>query len=711
MWFAGESVNYYYGGHLAASLLARLTATPPAYAYNLALAGFYATLVTAAFELARGVAAGRATDRGASAASVRAHGVRAGLAAAFFVGLASNLVTAGRVALTLLPDGPARRVAGFIAARSRVDAAELLAGTADFYYWTASRVVPGTINEFPLFGFLNGDLHAHMMAAPFLLLGAGLAHAYWRTPAAARRRRRLLVFGAVPVLAGTLVVVHTWDFPTVLGVAWLTLAFAPATPLTLLPRGSALVARLRGRLGTGVLATEIERTGGALLVVAVAGALGFLVGSPFLLGATTGQEPALLAPADRSTLGPLLVVHGAFLAAFLAYLFGRLLPGERGRDATEPGAGGGAASAGSGGWSSLLVGLFAVAVAGLLADFAAIAVVVPLLGLGWATLRLGRDVGFETVLLVGGAGLVGLVEVVYVAEQAGPGRLNTVFKVYFQVWTLWGVAVGVALAELWAHGFTGVRDAVGGAMSESAATAVDSTDDDVAGDNPTAGGPTTDDVTADGSGATEAADPGPPGRIRARLPAGETLARLFVVALVLLTVPYAGLALDSHFERHDVGTLNATTFADREHPGEMRAIRWLDSRATREDTLLSAPGTSGSPEGLATNPGTPGMYDWRANPASSLTGIPTVAGWAHEVGYRGVAPYDDRVADVDRAYAGSDAERAAVLAEYEVTYVWVGPTERARYGDLAFEDLQGVEVAYETETVTVYRVDQDELAA
>ncbi|MGZ0747742.1 DUF2298 domain-containing protein [Haloparvum sp. AD34] len=692
MWFAGEPVNYYYGGHLAASLLTRLTSTPPAYAYNLALAGFYATLVTAAFELARGIAAGRAVDRGDSGEGTdpSAHGIRAGLAAAFFVGLASNLVTAGRLALGLLPDGLATALAGFVAARSRVSAEELLAGTGDFYYWTASRVIPGTINEFPFFGFLNGDLHAHMMVAPFLLLGAGVAHAYWRTPATALRRRRALVFGAVPLLGGTIIVVHTWDFPTLVGVVWLALAFAPATPLTLLPRGDETVAALRERLGTGVLATELERTGGALVVAGVAGVVGFLLGAPFFFGAATGQEPTLLDPADRANVGSLLIVHGAFVAAFLAYLFGRLLQGgdvaaSGAETATAPATGTATATATpparSNGWLPLLVGALALVVAGLLAGFPALAVVGPVLVFGWAALRLDRDVGFETALLVGGAGLVGLVEIVYVAEQAGPGRMNTVFKVYFQVWVLWAAPIGVTLAELWANGFAGVRDAV----ADAAARAGNATD--------------------------RTSETGLLGRVRGRLPASGTLAKVFVGLLVLSTAPYAALALDNHFAAHDVETLDATAFADREHPAEMRAIRWLDSRATHEDTLLEAPGTSRSPGGLAKDPGTPGIYTWRANPASSLTGIPTVAGWVHEVGYRGAEPYFDRVADVDRAYAGSNAEQSAVLDEYDVTYVWVGPTERQRYGAVEFEDLQGVEVAYETDAVTIYRVDQDELDA
>lgn len=51
MWWAGDHVLYYYGGHLMAATLSYLTGTAPQYGYNLALAGFYASLVTAAMAL------------------------------------------------------------------------------------------------------------------------------------------------------------------------------------------------------------------------------------------------------------------------------------------------------------------------------------------------------------------------------------------------------------------------------------------------------------------------------------------------------------------------------------------------------------------------------------------------------------------------------------------------------------------------------------
>ena len=708
-WFAGETLNYYYGGHLAVGLLAMLTGTDPAFAYNLALAGVFACLVAGAFELARAVAVGRARARGGSRqpneletgrppneletddgsvsnAQADANGLRAGVAAAFLVGLAGNLVAAVQAVAGVLPGGLGDRFAETMAV-GRLSAADLRAGVDGFFYWDASRVIDGTINEFPLFGFLNGDLHAHMMGAPFLLLAAAVAYAYWLTPADALRRRRLLVFGVLPLLGGTQIVIHTWDFPTVFGLLWLALAFAPAAPLSLFPRGHGLTERLRDRLGTGALAIELERTGGALAVTAVAGGVGFVIGAPFFLGASTGQEPALLDAADRSGLIELLLVHGVFVAGFGAYLVGRL-----GGRADEPVFGSGRLP--------LLFGVAAVVAVAVLTGFHAVAVVVPLLVLGWAALRLGRDVGYETALLIGGAGLVGIVELAYVVEAAGPGRLNTVFKVYFQVWVVWGVALGVVLAELWDGGFSG-RGGLprrGGLPGRSGLSGQDGV---FARADPASTATATRDAAA----------------IRSRLPEGVTAARLLVVALVVLAAPYAGLALGEHFDRYDAGTLHATAFAETEHPEEAAAIAWLDETATHEDVLLEAPGASRSPEGTAANPAVPGMYDWRANPASSLTGVPTVAGWAHQVGYRGEDVYYDRVADVDRAYAGdrTDAEepttvdeaagsdRAAVLDAYDVDYVWVGPTEEARYGEVTFAAYG--EVVFENDAVRIYRID------
>jgi YYY domain-containing protein len=655
-WFAGEPVSYYYGGHLLVHLLSELTATPPAFGYNLGLALFYATLVTAAYDLAGAVAAARGHSRTA-----------AGLLGAFFVGVASNLATAGRFVLSSLPEPLRTEAARAVAARAGDRTTqEILVGVDSFNYWTASRIIPGTINEFPLFGFLNGDLHAHMMGPTFLLLAAAVGFSYYRTPARAVTRRRLLAFGVLPLVAGLQAVVHTWSFPTVFGLLWLAVLFAPADPLSLFPAG--LAARVRSAVGvarrdpeelasdggplggvTGPSPTELvgsparvelTRVGGALLVAGTAGLLGFLLAAPFLLAATGGGERAIeLWPAmDRSGFGGLVVVHGAFLAGFFAFLLARL-------DPERP--------------LLLAAGLLAAIALGALATFPALGLVGPVLLLGWVALRFRDDVGYETVLMVAGAGLVLVVEVVYLNEQAGPGRMNTVFKTYSQVWGLWAVALGAALASL-APSVNRLRDSLAGGVDLQAVRR----------------------VAAVG----------------------------FVALLVVSTSVYGAVALSGHFAAGGDPTLDATAYVDDRHPEEATAIRWIDRNVEGTPTMLSAPGAYGAPAGGGQ--AGPGMYNWNANPAASLTGVPTVAGWAHEVGYRGQDAYDARVRDADLMYQGDAETRVRLLAAYDVQYVWVGPAERFRYNEVqSFSELQGVTVAHQSGSVTIYRVDQSALSA
>ncbi|WP_277554308.1 DUF2298 domain-containing protein [Halobaculum limi] len=635
MWFAGEAVRYYYGGHLLAALFAMVTATPARFAYNLALAGFFGMLVVAVYDLAGSVAASRGRSRRT-----------AGLLGAFLVGLAGNLWTAGWALLQAFPAGLRSTVGGVIG----FDPAPI--ADAPFSYWTASRVIPGTINEFPLFGWLNGDLHAHMTMTPFLLLGAALAFALYRTPESETRRRRLLLFGAIPLLGGFQAVVDTWSFPSVFGLAWLAVAAAPAAPRTLLPGPlAARVDDLLGETGDAVadggrrLSDELARPAVAAGLVAGAGILALVVAAPFLVGAVTGsgseRSLAVLPIEMRSTLNGLLIVHGAFVATFLVGLLGAV-----GR--SRP--------------LAVVGGIGALTAAGIAVGLPALGPFGALLVLGWVALRTDRA-GFETVLVVGGAGLALVVELVFLNEQAGPGRMNTVFKTYAQVWPLWAAAAGVVL--------TGLLAAVP---------------------------------------RPDASRLWPSERTR------DIGATVFVALLLVSTGAYAVFAVPVHIDEGypEEPTLDGKHFVSVYHPSEERAIDWLDDREG-QPAMLSAPATSVYPGAENRYGHSPQMYRWQASPAASLTGLPTVAGWHHEVGYRGPEAYFSRVRAVDDAYT-SKAAAVEVLREYDVQYVWVGPAERTRYADFGmidFDSIQGVErvEAASTPTVTVYRVTNAELPA
>ncbi|UPV99623.1 DUF2298 domain-containing protein [Halorussus gelatinilyticus] len=641
MWWAGDHVLYYYGGHLASALLTHLTGTEGQYAYNLALSGFYATLVTVAYGLAGALADARGASRRVG-----------GALGAFFVGFAANLVTAVTGLVWLLPDEVARDVAGWLAEPiSDSTSGKLLTeGLAEFGYWAPSRVIPGTINEFPLFAFLNGDLHGHMLSTPFLLLIAALGFAYFRAGPTAIRRRRALVFGALPVVVGLLGLVNVWSFPTGLGVVWLAVLFSPADPLSLFPgvsadetaepvadggehdgNPSATAGETPTRTPGDLLVGEGRRIAGAFAVTGVVATAALAWVAPFVFGillqSATNRSIGLL-PEQSSAVG-LLLVHGTFLLVFGAFLW----PRTRATFEIQP-------------VRATLLAL-AVAVFAWRLHYPVLVLVVPLLVVGWLLLRTvggertERGVGYETVLVVAGAGLVTLVEFVYVQDNAIGGRFNTVFKVYMQVWVLWATAAGGALASLVAS--------VGPADWRLPAVGIDR----------------------------------------------EGFTSGVAALLVVSTAMYGGLALGGHFtsdyHRIDDPTLDGKAFVEDRHPDEAAAIAWLDNRSDQPH-IVEPPGRD--------------PYTW-ASPASSLTGLPTVVGWVYQEGvYRGENVSKARAEEVDLIYTGTQGTRARLLEKYDVRYIYVGPTARERYDeeDLRFGQYPGVEVAFREDGVIIYEV-------
>lgn len=608
IWFAGESVQYYYGGHLIVALLTKLTSSPPRFAYNLALAGFYAMIVSTAYGLAGAVADEFDTD-----ARV------AGGFAAFFVGIASNISTPFALLVGALPQGLASPLASLFSTTVE----DIATTPGEFYYWPASRVIPGTINEFPLFAFLNGDLHAHMMSPPFLLLGAALLYAYFRAPRSEQTRRRLLLFGALPIVTGLLTIINTWSLPTILGLTFLTLTFADPHPLDLLARSLRSGRKLDW---DDWRVDEISRGIGALVGTGLVALLSVGWAIPFFLDTASSRGIGFFP--EQSGLGGLVLVHGAFLLIFAVHLFARAWPPER-KHADQ---------------DIVLGGLLVVL--GIVGNLDVIVLVGPLIVLGWYLLRTRTDVGYETVLLIAGAGLVVLVEFLYVKENAGPGRYNTVFKIYAQVWILWATAAGIALPR---------------AVSYFRRTDV----------------------------------PLPFTATRR-----DQFAAVLIVVLLVSVSVYGGMALGKHFtgtsrfETVENATLDATQFVEREHPGELEAIAWLDER-DGQPTILTEPGLD--------------MYQW-TNAPSTLTGLPTVAGWIHEIGYRNRTVYNQRATDVRFMYEGSAERRVELLDKYDVEYIYVGPKERQRYGEVSYGGVSGVAVAFQSEDVTIYSVDQSSLS-
>ncbi len=614
MWFANEPVKYYYGGQLVVSLLATMTGTGTAYAYNLGLAGFYATLLTAAYGLAASIARPYDVSQWA-----------AGALGAFFVGVAGNLSTAVRLVAWLLPDW----VAEVLVSTVGMEAGTVDWSPGDFWYFDASRIIPvepqadsgfEAATEFPFFAWLNGDLHAHMLSQPFMLLTAALLLAAWRGPVS---HRRLLLFVFLPPLVGLIGVLNLWSLPTALGLTTLAVFVNSDHPSALLPKRLQTTTDSRSRL--------YEEGSRLLLAPLVAGIVflgGILWTFPFWTTVMVNGPSRSVTYWDQWTpLGSLILVLGGFLAAFSAY-FARALWTQDNR--ASP--------------TVVLTTSGSIVALATLLGWPVLGVTLPLVLVGWWLLRTDA-VGFETLLVVAGAGILLFVEFVTIEGE----RFNVIFKPYVHVWLFWAIGTAVALPRM------------------------------------AAGWPTID-------GANTA-------RLRQT---GTVLA----IALVLVTVPYAGFALHGHVTAEtattdEVGTtLDATAYLEVLHPDEAPAIRWLDARSGQPTLLTTAPA------GYRWNPKD---GDGAAAPAS-LTGIPTVAGWDHEAQYRGDEVYDNRVADVHAMYGGDPEEQRRLLAEYGVEYIYVGPAEEnAPQFEVTVDKLDAVTAAVSWEHVTIYEVDQEAL--
>lgn len=144
------------------------------------------------------------------------------------------------------------------------------------------------------------------------------------------------------------------------------------------------------------------------------------------------------------------------------------------------------------------------------------------------------------------------------------------------------------------------------------------------------------------------------------------------LCLLLMTTGYFGNAV-----RHWFGKvwdpslyegLDATRFLETDFPADAAAIRWLRANIEGSPVVLEADGLS---------------YTGYER-VSAMTGLPTILGWyTHEQLWRGndVEDLNEKSAQVREIYTSTDEKRVSeLLQEYGVSYIFVGSTEREKYG-------------------------------
>ena len=173
-----------------------------------------------------------------------------------------------------------------------------------------------------------------------------------------------------------------------------------------------------------------------------------------------------------------------------------------------------------------------------------------------------------------------------------------------------------------------------------------------------------------------------------------------VLFFLVWTFGYLGNSVKAWFgdvwKVSDYQGLDATTFLEQQVPEDAAAIRWLRANITGSPVVLEAPGDSYT----------------KYERVSAATGLPTVIGWrVHEWLWRSnVADVDFKTEDVRRIYTSTDEDQVKrLLTNYDVSYIFIGSTEREKYGDSLNEALlQSLgTVVFQDETYDTYIIKMD----
>ncbi|NOZ51160.1 MAG: hypothetical protein GXP37_14115, partial [Chloroflexi bacterium] len=465
-YFAGGYINYYYYGYQVLASLFKLTGVRPSIGFNLAIPTLFAFTASGVFSLVYSL---MPRQRHFTSGKWWRRGLGAGLLGVFFVVMMGNL-DGGLIVLRQIAEQSHSTFTSNIPLLESV--VRVIAGLGDalggkinlppYNFWTPSRVIPFTINEFPFWSYLFADLHPHMMGIPFTVLFMALSYnlvaSYGRSLMSEGWLAGGLALLAMPLALGAIGVINTWDLPTYLGLgvlAWALREWKSYGRVRMLPT--------------------------AVFVVCLGG-LAYLFYRPFFSHYTTVFNTGVGLTYMKTDLGLWLRIWGLFMFLTLSYVWieMRYAPGD------VPGLR----------WLSGLMKHFERApryldhVQALVQPSWDLSLIQALLGLSllvgavllwlgysvialmfvlvvWIGLLLFRrsssaEAQFRALLFFTSVLILLGVEVFYLKDflcGCGEGlfsrqhgdyyRMNTLFKFYTQVWVMLGIASAASLPALW----------------------------------------------------------------------------------------------------------------------------------------------------------------------------------------------------------------------------------------------------------------------
>ena len=675
-WMSGYSLSYYYFGYILFAMLILLSGVAPAVGFNLGGAMIFALTVVGAFSVGYNLwgLKLRSEDARLQARPPRFPVVNsqlaAGLLTALMLALMGNL--GGLMGALKCSNALPQSFWQWLDVRdtaAQVYACDGLA-PSEFYgwWWDWSRVVkdttPGgqyqeTITEVPIFSFVLGDNHPHVMALPLAMLvltlaldafrnGAlGAGHAARSLPVSQRASRIAQAILLPAIVLGSLAFTNTWDFPVYGAI------FIVAGPLgEWLQRRALLRALLRsaGVVALGYLlylpwhVTFASQARGIAvnLFNGTRFAHFFVIYAPFLIAgagllwlATSNARAPVRAVLGRAAGLTALVIGASLLAAIVVGL-----ASPQGRAMAQELATTGATMGLTNEQVSRRLVERATTPWTVLALAGSVALCAVLIT-SWRRACAGNGDGdaaaspphtdaFALLLMGAGALLTLGVEFVFLRDLFGT-RMNTVFKLYYQAWTLWSVAGAYAIVRL--------------------------------------------------------------------LSARGIAARVFgfvATAFVGLGLLYPAMAIPARTNNFSgPPMLDGAAYLQTSHPEDAKMIAWLNANVSGAPYLVEAP-----PAGPF------GAYAYEGRIAT-FTGLPTALGWGgHQHQWRGTTDEQARRFPlIEQLYNTTDLlEARRLLREFKAEFVIVGAVERSRFtpeGLSKFESLCAT--AFQAGRSVIYR--------
>jgi uncharacterized membrane protein len=156
MWFTPHSINYYYFGHLTTAVLTKISLLSSYITYNLMIATLFAFTLTLPFSLAANFVSQKVLTK---------KGFMTGLLCGALMAFGGSLHTIYALFQPYNVENPVSFL-GLAFSPTTIP--------NQYWYPNATRFIPLTIHEFPIYSFVVSDLHGHVTDIMYVLLAIAL---------------------------------------------------------------------------------------------------------------------------------------------------------------------------------------------------------------------------------------------------------------------------------------------------------------------------------------------------------------------------------------------------------------------------------------------------------------------------------------------------------------------------------------------------------